>query len=239
METVVNSLLHVLNGSYSQDTNYNIAAYMLSHPHSLLNDSLEKMAANCGVSISTLNRFCKNIGYLNYSTLREVARIDEESADITIPEDESFITDATLQERLIENLNEIKNMEKYPFKKASDMILQCKHTYIFGSGDSQYPCLYFQNKMLNKGKLLTICYDSPARISSIRFEPDDLIIVVSITGGYLSYFENYVRNAPCHKILIGNRANEIFDLQIPCGKYENHKLRKYSIMAVLERIADF
>ena len=71
MQGVIMNLLSYINGSMIHDTNYHLALALLKHLPEIQDLSLVEMAGNCFVSQATLHRFCKLIGYRNYSTLRE------------------------------------------------------------------------------------------------------------------------------------------------------------------------
>lgn len=85
---------------------------------------------------------------------------------------------------------------------------------------------------------MTVFFAEPAAITKLSTNEDDLLIIISITGGFLKYYRNYVKNSAANKILIGNADADYFKYKIPCGIYTNHALRKYSVMHVFERILD-
>ena len=70
METLIYNLLAYINNSLDKDINYHIAKTLLENSHKIEGFSLETVAEVCNVAPSTINRFCKRIGFRNFSSLR-------------------------------------------------------------------------------------------------------------------------------------------------------------------------
>ena len=70
METLIYNLLAYINNSLDKDINYHIAKTLLENFHKIEGFSLETAAEVCNVAPSTINRFCKRIGFRNFSNLR-------------------------------------------------------------------------------------------------------------------------------------------------------------------------
>ena len=62
MNVFVTSLLKIINNPDIQDTNYNIAYYLLLHYYDVFEMTLQEIADACYVSVSTLNRFFRIFG---------------------------------------------------------------------------------------------------------------------------------------------------------------------------------
>ena len=62
-------LIHSLKDSFS-DKEKTVAGYILSRPSEAVHPSIEELAANIGVSVSTLLRFVKKLGYSGYQQFR-------------------------------------------------------------------------------------------------------------------------------------------------------------------------
>lgn len=61
-----------------QAENYYIALALATSVSKVPGWTLDQAAAYCNVSKATLNRFCKELGYQNYSRLRFIASLDDE-----------------------------------------------------------------------------------------------------------------------------------------------------------------
>lgn len=60
-------LMNYLNNAIKKDTNYYLALSLAQNITKLAGWSLERTAAECNVSVSTLNRFFKDMGFENFS----------------------------------------------------------------------------------------------------------------------------------------------------------------------------
>lgn len=70
MEQLTYTLLAYINNSLEKDINDSIARSFLKHIHKIETFSLDSIAETCNVAPSTINRFCKRIGFRNFSNLR-------------------------------------------------------------------------------------------------------------------------------------------------------------------------
>ena len=70
---LLSSLLFVLNHNDKDDTDFIIAWYLITHLRKIKDISIYKIAEECYVSRSSIQRFIKNIGYESYTQLKENA----------------------------------------------------------------------------------------------------------------------------------------------------------------------
>lgn len=70
MNVFVTSLLKIINNPDIQDTNYNIAYYLLLHYYDVFEMTLEEIADACYVSVSTLNPFLEYLDLKNFQLLK-------------------------------------------------------------------------------------------------------------------------------------------------------------------------
>lgn len=101
MQTLIYTLLNFLNTSLQEDTNYQIAICLLQHLREIPYLSLQQVSDLCHVSVATFNRFCKTLGFYNYSTLRKIAGYGEEKNYSQLKHD-------TFLNLLIENMQALK-----------------------------------------------------------------------------------------------------------------------------------
>ena len=80
---LLTSLLSHLNRNDENDTDFVIARYFLTHLRQLKDISIYKIAEECFVSRSSIQRFIKNIGYDSYTQLKG-------SLDEVITHEDSF-----------------------------------------------------------------------------------------------------------------------------------------------------
>ena len=66
VEQLIYTLLAYINNSINKDINYYIAKSLLEHIHKIESFSLDSVAEACNVAPSTINRFCKRIGFKHH-----------------------------------------------------------------------------------------------------------------------------------------------------------------------------
>ncbi len=65
------ALLSAMASEKNHSTNSVIAAYMLTHREQLPHMKIQQLAAVCHVSVSSVSRFCREIGLQDFSELHE------------------------------------------------------------------------------------------------------------------------------------------------------------------------
>lgn len=239
MQHIIYTLLNYLNCSIKQDTNYNIALCLLDHLRSLPDLSLQEASDLCHVSIATLNRFCKTIGFDNYSTLREHASHGQQKY-YPPKYNDAFLS------RLLDNLNAIENIPLSIMDRAIDRIYQAKEICLLGYGDFQFEALYFQKHLFSHGKYAKIYSDAFIPIQALsKLQKNDLIILTSMQLEYMQLnshtaHQTLLSSLKCQKILITQSKDEkllaLFDVVLPCGPQINKELNTYTIMHMYDCI---
>ncbi|MGN1406699.1 MAG: MurR/RpiR family transcriptional regulator [Erysipelotrichaceae bacterium] len=229
MELVIYSLLNYINFSIKHDTDYDIARCLLLNIKEIHDMSLEQCASLCNVSVSTLNRFFKKLNFYNFSTFREFINI--KTNKIT---ENTFDCDLN---SFIAELKAIDNIDPKYFDKVARMIKQAKRIYVLGFGDFQFQASYFQAVMLNYGKLIEIVSQFPEN-TKLHITDEDMVIVTSIGGNYLSMNEKMLKKLSCRKVLITKRTNNriYFDQTLAIDTKDNENIRKYFISRIFDKI---
>lgn len=237
MQIVIYTLLNYINCCIDQDTNYDIAKCLLLNIRILSKLSLEDTAELCNVSSSTLKRFCKVIGFDNYSTIKKLLR----------NHDLPFNYDGLIEnhdngkylETLYNGLQAIDGISKEVFEDLAKMIERADHIYLLGYGDFHYQALYLQNVMLYHGKLFEIINQNERLNSPIKVNKEDLIIVTSLSGGYALNMASKLSKMDCKKVLITKEYKDMpveFDLLLELGMSQDENVNKYLIMRIFEKI---
>ena len=71
MNTIPAILLAILFNSYDQSVKYNIALHLLELLPQIPILSLQEVSVKCEVSVNTMNKFFKMIGYNNYNLFKD------------------------------------------------------------------------------------------------------------------------------------------------------------------------
>ena len=229
MQLVIYSLLNYLNFSIKHDTDYEIARCLLLNINKIKDLSLEQCAALFSVSVSTLNRFFKKLNFYNFSTFREM--INLKTNEIT---ENTFDSDL---DNFIKEIKAIENIDKRYFEKVARMIHKADRIYILDFGDFQFQASYFQAVMLNYGKLIEIVSQLQESIK-LNVKENDLVIVTSIGGNYLTMNEKMLKKLNCRKVLITKRTDNrvYFDQTLGVDTKDIENIRKYFISRIFDKI---
>lgn len=244
MQQVIYTLLNYINNSINKDTYYHIALSILKHIYKITSFSLEEMANSCHVSPATINRFCKQIGYSNYSNFRAMVNVNEEKVFDGSLLDKDYMEHFT--QSIYQNIECVNQLDL----KQLDQALRCIHhqnrCVVLGYGSYQNYALDLQKNLFSCGKLLEVSIDMVHQYESIlTLGPNDCVIVTSLSGRYLQnprfkFIENMKRSG-CKRILITQELNhpmiKEFDYIIPCGSSEYRMTSKYALFRLYDLIS--
>ncbi len=244
MQQIMYTLLNYINNSITKDTYYHIALTILNQINQIEHYSLEKMAMICHVSPATINRFCRQVGYLNYSTFREVARHKETKIfnEEILHNDYLNAYSQGIYE-LVERVNEL-NMNQL------NQVLSCIYTHqrvlAMGYGSYQNYALDLQKNFFSCGKFIEVYMDQIRQNEQLlTLTKDDVVIVTSLSGQYISNpgfdIVNKIRKIGCASILItfmdDPRLHEYFDYVVICGDLDKSYVGKYAIIRLYDLLA--
>lgn len=233
---LLSSLLSILNTNDESDTDFVIAKYLLNNLNDLKNISIYKVAEDCFVSRSSVQRFIKNIGYDSYTQLKA-------SLDNVISHESAFIdyTDyAYYSEHLMESINQMskdicESSAKQGFKKFIDYFMEADNIVLLTAEDSSYPCKIFQQELVSIGKIVRIITNANTNKQILEsLNKNDLLIVSSITGNFALAIDSEVQNIKAKKILVTLNRSAIFENSYSYIYYIGNsvKLNSRSLVAV-------
>lgn len=127
-QLVVHALLGIIN-DYENRELHDLAIDVLMKREVLRNASLEKSAMILNVSESSLNRFCKKLGFKNFSTFRKY--LDTADTDSDNDYYQNGMNSQDYGKRLSELLASVDDINKDLFTKIAQ--------YLYGS---QRPCIF-------------------------------------------------------------------------------------------------
>ena len=237
MQIVIYTLLNYINCCIKQDTEYNVAKCLLLNIRKLKYLSLEETAEMCNVSVSTLNRFCRTIGFINFSTIKRLMQNHDLPFDYTsLAENRGNSPDYL--EKIIFSLEKVESIDISYFQHIANIIDNAHHVKLLGYGDFFYEAEYFQNIMLYHGLLLEIVNQNEV-FDPRTIKENDVLIITSLSGGYVMNLVSALKLTKCKKVLITKDKKDmpdIFDVVIEVGKNDDMNLNKYIIMRVYEKI---
>lgn len=206
--------------SGNQDsTNSRIAAYILEHLDEIKNDSIRDLSAKTYVSISSISRFCREMGLNDFMELKELISSTQLNFEVgsraALPSEQRDDYILAVQDSL-ERVRKSLDMEQL-YRLAQD-ICDYRNVSIFGMLKAETVAMNLQSDLTMLGKAST---------TKVRFSqqcrhladagPDDLIIIFSFTGIYYDYgLPNY------QKVPLRARPKVYFITSDPAARGEKH-----------------
>lgn len=247
MQQVIYTLLNYINNSISKDTNYHIALKILEHIQEIDKCSLEKVAQLCIVSPATINRFCKQIGYMNYSTLRNMVSVKERQVFSENDFDYDYMREYTMM--IQTTVNEIHNIDLACLDRALAAIYQQKRCLALGYGSYQNYVLDLQKNLFSCGKFIEVYMDSARQFKEAQtLTQQDVIIMSSLQGHFIDVntdarfdWVKLFKRIKCKTILItqieDSEILEAFDYVICCGSSKYPQTSKYALIRLYDLIS--
>lgn len=181
--------LSTIASEKKDSTNSQIASYILDHLDQVQNIGIKDMAARCNVAVSSISRFCKEIGLRDYAELRELLL----STDLYFEKNSQLSSSNQLIHDYSSKVKEsIEMVEKSIDMKAivdlCEDIYRYKRVAIFGLLKAGAVALNLQGDLLMLGKqtYTNISYSQQMQYI-LTADENDLIIVLSYTGSYFDY----------------------------------------------------
>ena len=179
--------LSTLASEKKDSTNSQIATYLLNHLDDIKDIGIQEMAKECSVAMSSISRFCKEIGLNDFNELRELLI----TTNMTF---EQYSTSSKAKDRLKEYSSKVKEsitmVEKSIDIQQIDALCKEIQKYeqvgIFGLLKAGAVAFNLQSDLLMLGKQTysNISYKQQLQYISSTNE-DDLLIIFSYTGSYL------------------------------------------------------
>lgn len=239
MTNLLYMLMNFLNNSIKKDTNYYLALSLAQNITSLHEWNLEKTAIECNVSVSTLNRFFKDMGFDNYSGAKKVLMHDEQSRDILFDEKGK----QKISEAIGKTLDNINKIDPVIINRAVDMMIQSKKIVFYAYGNNINLTLKTQVELMKLHKLSVCNIDIFRQIQTVKeADAENLLFCISINGKSLisNELKNYVTKKKMKSILITQLENTDhlgwFDLIINIGPNEQYNSSKYGVMYLLDML---
>lgn len=170
------------------DANFIIAKIMLDKISDFPNVSIEEIAFLSNTSPSTVTKFCKKIGYLGFSQIKDepinysglVKNIHSHQ-----PKDFYFYF-ANLTNNLYELLYSLFNHEQ--IDKIAKHLSQCKKVAVF-TGLHGFAATNLFNEMMRSFHITVYEVDRSAEISVINktFQFSDLVFIISLTTDWVNH----------------------------------------------------
>ncbi|NRG30768.1 MurR/RpiR family transcriptional regulator [Niallia circulans] len=238
MEQLIYTLLAYINNSLEKDINYSIANSFLENIHHIEGYSLEMAAEVCNVAPSTINRFCKRIGFRNFSNLRSSVAYQGGMYE----EREKSLTTETFELKLKENIEMMEGISKEQLDRIIKKIHESKRIVILGFEKHQIQAMELQKQLFLLGKLCECNTNFFKQLETVsHLTEEDMIITISIEGNILTEalaIKEKIKAANGKKLLITfsdpEKHQQIFDEVIQCGKIDNSAVSSYTLLRLFD-----
>ncbi|MED3837492.1 RpiR family transcriptional regulator [Niallia circulans] len=238
MEQLIYTLLAYINNSLEKDINYSIANSFLENIHHIEGYSLEMAAEVCNVAPSTINRFCKRIGFRNFSNLRSSVAYQGGMYE----EREKSLTTETFELKLKENIEMMEGISKEQLDRIIKKIHESKRIVILGFEKHQIQAMELQKQLFLLGKLCECNTNFFKQLETVsHLTEEDMIITISIEGNILTEalaIKEKIKAANGKKLLITfsdpEKHQQIFEEIIQCGKIDNSAVSSYTLLRLFD-----
>ena len=179
-------LIHSLSDSFSEKER-NVAEYILSRPSEAVHPSIEELASRIGVSISTLLRFVKKLGYGGYQQFRialatETMSPESRYYEISVTDSEDAVAIAFCAARSALDMTE-KLLDRRLLAEVARLACEADVFYIFGLGGSGVVARDAVHKFIRSGLHCQTAEDFHLQLMmASQSTQKDMALVVSNTG---------------------------------------------------------
>ncbi|MDD8048979.1 MAG: MurR/RpiR family transcriptional regulator [Thomasclavelia sp.] len=181
--------LSTIASERKDSTNSQIATYILNNLDKVQNMGIKEIAKECNVAVSSISRFCKEIGLRDFVELRELLV----STKLYYQDDSNS---SNSKERMLDYCDKVKSSidmvtSSIDMNKINDLcqdIKKYQRVAIFGLLKAGAVAINLQGDLLMLGKQVYTNISYPQQIDYItNASENDLVIILSYTGSYFDY----------------------------------------------------
>ena len=201
---LLTSLLAILNKTDVKDTEFIIAEYIITHMREMEHISIYKVAEDCYLSRSSVQRFVKDIGYESYTQMKQnIAEVIEHEEALLNYTDHTGYADHLLESLRGMNDDIAKTARTPKFLQLMDHFINARSVVLLTAEDSAHACRLLQQQILATGKLIRIVSSASKNLSLLEsLGEKDLLIVCSVTGNFALAVNSQMKSIRAKKCLI-------------------------------------
>lgn len=183
--------LSALASEKNGSTNCMIATYILDHLENMHNIGIKELAKQCHVAVSSISRFCKEIGLRDFAELKELLN----SPDLFFERQSHLDSFSQRVHEYTQKVNHsIQMVEQTIVQKQiielCEDIRKYRRVAVFGLLKAGAVAISLQSDLLMLGKQIYTNISYQEQMQYIyHAQEDDLIIIFSYTGSYFDYQE--------------------------------------------------
>ncbi len=212
--SLIRSQLPALN-----DSEVRVANWVLQNPNEVIQLSMAQVAQECGVSDTTVLRFCRNAGFRGYTHLKMMMAQDMARPDQIVHEDVDVNDDVPTLARKVfmTNIQALRDtlevMDMDALARAVAAIQDAKRILLIGVGTSGPIVQDAYNKFFRLGLNCRAYTDSYLQLmDAALLEPGDVVIGVSQSGSStdpVTTLEQAKKNGAFNIVITGNAQSPI------------------------------
>lgn len=179
-------LIHSLRDSYS-DKERVVAEYILARPSEAVHPSIEELATSIGVSVSTLLRFVKKLGYEGYQQFRialatEALAPEARFYEASVADSEDPVEIVFSAARNALDMTS-KLLDRRSLKATAKAVCAAEMVYFFGLGGSSVVATDAVHKLIRSGIHCQTAQDYHLQLMmASQTKTQDFAFVISNTG---------------------------------------------------------
>ena len=181
-------LSEIVSGD-SDETNSHIAAYILEHFTEIQDDSIRDLAAKTHVSISSISRFCRDIGLRDYVELKEMIASTPLNFELCSQSPVSAVQKDDYISAVQDSLERVRrSIDMKKLERLARDIQRYPRVFVFGilKGETAAMNLQTDLTMLGKAAVTKLRFAEQAQCLS-KTGSNDLLIIFSYTGIFYDY----------------------------------------------------
>ena len=165
-----------------------IALSVLNNPSKVINQSITSLAKDAGVSLPTVNRFCKKLGFDGYPSFKiqiaqEITNTNDLLDRFNVDKDTPEVVKRVMTDIQSTIVNVGQNLNPQAIDKATDLLVSAQSISFFGLGGSGPVALDAQHKFFRFGVPVVAHTDYiNQRMIASMMKEGDLLVLISFTG---------------------------------------------------------
>ncbi|WP_265456080.1 MurR/RpiR family transcriptional regulator [Enterococcus sp. HY326] len=207
-------LLSAIASEKNGSTNSTIATYILNHLDEMKNIGITEFAKRCNVSISSISRFCKEIGLVDFAELKAILEKSELGWDLASQEKTFHKRVTSYSKKINDSMEQVANsISQKEISQLVKDIRSFKKVAAFGLMKAETAALILQSDLLMSKKYIYTNLAYKEQMDYIETATNDtLIIIFTYTGSYFDYSSkrNFLKNKDRAKIwmICGDKINQ-------------------------------
>ncbi|MFQ9923574.1 MAG: MurR/RpiR family transcriptional regulator [Beduini sp.] len=235
--------LSTLASEKDGSTNSLIAEFILTHLNDMEAIGIRELAEQCHVAISSISRFCKEIGLQDYNELKTLLTLPDLRFELysSSPLLEKRIEEYSV--KIKESIDQvIKSIQPKQIRQLCQDIQRYHKVALFGLMKAGSVALNLQSDLLMLGKVTYTKISYKQQMEYLKSATqDDLIIIFSYTGAYFDYeFRRLPQSLKCPKLYFvygGEEPQEEFIETIHFDSLQDQASHPYQLQCIASLIA--